>query len=58
MVVQLAVIDAAGRLVFTTLGPADGTLSLADRPHFRVHLKRSEDILFISVPVLGCVSGR
>ena len=41
MVVQVAVIDAAGRLVFTNLGPADGTLSLADRPHFRVHVERS-----------------
>ena len=58
MMVQLALIDAAGKLRQTNLGPTDGTLDLSDRPHFRVHVDEPTDTLFISRPVLGRVSQR
>ncbi len=58
VVMQIAIINAEGRLTHTNLGPADGSLDLSDRPHFRVHLTQSDDLLHISAPVLGRVSGR
>ncbi|WP_139281313.1 bifunctional diguanylate cyclase/phosphodiesterase [Muricoccus roseus] len=58
VVMQVALIGADGRLTQTNLGPTDGTLDLSDRPHFRIHLTRSDDLLYISAPVLGRVSGR
>ena len=54
---QVAVIDAAGRLLMTSLGRAT-PLDLSDRAHFRAHLEHARDELFISVPVLGRESGR
>ena len=58
VVMQIALIDAEGRLRLTNLGPTDRSMDLSDRPHFRIHLERSDDILHVSRPVLGRVSGR
>ncbi|WP_458093965.1 PAS-domain containing protein [Roseomonas sp. WA12] len=58
MMMQLALIDAEGRLRQTNLGPTEGTLDLSDRPHFRVHRERPDDALFISAPLMGRVSQR
>ncbi|NVO15836.1 MAG: response regulator [Rhodoplanes sp.] len=56
---QLSVIDRNGRLVTSSLDPL-GTngVDLSDRDHIRVHLRRDDDILFISEPVLGRVSNK
>jgi len=56
--VQVAVIDANGIMAFTNLEPPAKPLDLSDREHFRVHLSRSTDELYISKPVLGRVSKR
>ncbi|WLH97773.1 diguanylate cyclase [Pseudomonas hefeiensis] len=58
MIAQVAVINAAGRLVYSSLGPVTGNVDLSGREHFQVHLENpSQDKLFISKPVLGRVSG-
>ncbi|WP_347709610.1 diguanylate cyclase [Pseudomonas sp. OA65] len=58
MIAQIAVINAEGRLVYSSLGPVDKSVDLSGREHFQVHLRNpSHDKLFISKPVLGRVSG-
>ncbi|ROO40496.1 hypothetical protein BIV09_10250 [Pseudomonas sp. 7SR1] len=58
MVAQVAVIDAQGKLVYSSLGPVNGTVDLSGREHFQVHRNNpSQDKLFISKPVLGRISG-
>ena len=54
---QIAVIDAQGWLVYSTLGLPKERLFLGEREHFRVHLNGA-DRLFISKPVKGKVSGK
>ncbi len=54
---QIAVIDAQGILVASTLGlPSGPKLDLGDREHFRVHKQSNLDLLFISKPVIGRAS--
>ena len=56
--IQLAVADAAGLVVASTL-PLPGTsVSIADRQHFRVHRDGGHDGLFVSAPLVGRVSNR
>lgn len=56
--VQVAVIDANGIMAFTNLEQPAKPLDLSDREHFRIHLSRSTDELYISKPILGRVSKR
>jgi diguanylate cyclase (GGDEF)-like protein len=56
LLLQVAVTDARGVMVFSTAGQANG-LSLADREHIRFHLDGHGDQLFVSRPVLGRLSG-
>jgi two-component system sensor histidine kinase BarA len=55
-IVQLAIADRDGRVIFSNLGPS--TVSVADREHFLVHARRLTEGTFVSVPVLGRVSKR
>ncbi|WP_341649563.1 hypothetical protein [Thauera humireducens] len=62
-VVQVAIADERGEILFSSLVPAGATaaatkVSIADRPHFAVHLNRVEPALHISHPVLGRISGQ
>jgi len=54
--VQLAIADAAGNVVFSSLGPS--LTSIADREHFKVHVEKDLNRAFISAPVLGRVSNK
>lgn len=54
-ILQVGIIDADGYLSYSSLGTAD-RIYLGDREHFKVHLDRTDDGLFISKPVLGRVS--
>ncbi len=54
-ILQIGVIDADGYLSYSNLGAAQ-RIYLGDREHFRIHLDRTDDELFISKPVLGRVS--
>lgn len=53
---QIGVIDADGYLAWSSVG-VRGRIYLGDREHFKVHLGRDDDRLFISHPVLGRASG-
>jgi len=55
---QLAIIDAGGRLVLSTLPGSAPGLDLSDRDHFRIPASQQADELYISKPVVGRVSGR
>ena len=56
---QVAIVNAAGNLVFSSVRSPAMTMNFADREHFRVHRGLAfGDRLFISKPVLGRVSKR
>lgn len=55
---QLAIIDAAGQLRASSLGPVQAAVDLSDREHFRAQLTGKRDSLFISKPVQGRESGK
>ena len=55
---QLGVIGPDGILLSSNMLPANERLDLSDREHFKVHKGRSDDVLFVSKPVLGRASGR
>ena len=56
--IQLSIAAGDGTVVRSNLGPVAGTVSVADREHFKVHLRDAADTLFISEPLVGRVSGR
>ena len=57
IIVQVAIIDAGGIMRASNIGPQPAPpLDLSDREHYRVHIDRSEDELFISKPVIGRAS--
>lgn len=55
-IIQIAAIDAAGYLVWSSIGKAS-RIDLSDREHFKAHLNTRTDALYISHPVLGRASG-
>jgi diguanylate cyclase (GGDEF)-like protein/PAS domain S-box-containing protein len=57
-IVQVAVIDTKGYLVYSNLGMPKEPTFLGDREHFTVHQAQLQDQLFISRPVKGRVSGK
>jgi hypothetical protein len=57
-ILQVAVIDARGYLVYSNLGLPQEPTFLGDREHFTVHQAQMQDKLFISRPVKGRVSGK
>ena len=56
LVLQVAVADADGRVVDSSLGLQKAGISLADRPHFLAVKNNPVDTLFVSQPVIGRVS--
>jgi len=58
IVMQIAVIDKNGYLVFSNLSRTPEPIYLGDREHFKVHQNQGADRLFISQPILGKVSNR
>src|SRR5262249_31522388 len=58
-IVLVGIIGADGITLATSRGPQSGPpLDLSDREHFRFHVNRTDDELFISKPVVGRVSGQ
>src|SRR5262245_40388731 len=59
IIVQVAIIDAKGIMRASNAGPQPApAVDLSDREHYKVHVGRDEDQLFISKPVVGRVSGK
>jgi signal transduction histidine kinase/CheY-like chemotaxis protein len=54
---QFAIADENGLLVSSNI-PGFKNVDISDREHFKVHIARDTDELFISKPVLGKVSGK
>lgn len=54
---QLGVIDERGIYILSNL-PNHKQMDLSDREHFRVHIEKDTNQLFISKPVLGRASGK
>ena len=54
--IQGAIISPDGKLASTTLDPNPATIDLSDREHFRIHLDRKVEGIFIGKPVTGRVS--
>ena len=54
---QLGVIDEHGIYVLSNL-PNHKRVDLSDREHFRVHIEKDTNTLFISKPILGRASGK
>ena len=54
---QMGIIDAQGIYRLSNL-PGTPPVNLADREHFKVHVARPTDELFVSPPVLGRVSNK
>ncbi len=56
LIIQLSITNASGIMVYNTKGMPAIPLDLSDREHIRVHSNGSDDLLFISKPVMGRVS--
>ena len=54
-ILQVAVTEKDGMMVFSSI-TGWSKVDLSDRPHIRVHMRRSSDEAYISSPVLGRVS--
>jgi hypothetical protein len=55
---QVTFVDPAGVVVASNLGPVTQRVDVSDREHIRVQLVSNADLLFISQPVLGRLSGK
>ena len=55
--VQVSLIDEYGTLVANTADPHPKPIDLSDREHFKIHAHSNDDLLYISRPVRGRVSG-
>jgi diguanylate cyclase (GGDEF)-like protein len=55
--VQVSLIDEYGTLIANTSDPHPKPIDLSDREHFKVHAHSNDDLLYISRPVRGRVSG-
>jgi diguanylate cyclase (GGDEF)-like protein len=59
IIVQVAVIDANGIMRASNVGPQPAPpMDLSDREHYRVHVNKPEDMLFISKPLIGRASNK
>src|SRR5262245_5103789 len=59
IIVQVAIIDAKGTMRASNAGPQPAPqVDLSDREHYRFHVGRADDRLFISKPVIGRVSNQ
>ena len=59
LIIQVAIIDADGIMRASNVGPQPAPATdLSDREHFRFHVGKDTDLLFISTPLIGRASGK
>ena len=58
LTIQVAIINARGVMMMSNIPGSVPGVDLTDREHFRFHVDRETDDLFISKPVLGRVSNK
>src|SRR5262245_4177864 len=58
LTIQVGLIGPDGYMKASTADYSGGRLDLSDREHFRAHLNTAADVLYISRPVVGRVSGK
>ena len=58
LAVQFAIAGADGNMLFSSVGPITAPIFIGDRPHFLAHINAKTDELYISVPIIGRVSGK
>jgi len=59
LIIQVGMIDADGIMRASNVGPQPAPATdLSDREHFRFHVGRATDELFISKPLIGRASGK
>jgi len=59
LIVQVAIVDANGIMRASNAGPQPAQpIDLSDREHFRFHLRKTGDELFVSKPMIGRASGK
>jgi PAS domain S-box-containing protein len=58
LAVQVSLVDADGQVRATNIDSPGASINTADRPHFRYHLDPAAPQPYISVPVLGRLSGK
>jgi len=58
MTLQIAIVDRTGAVTQDTVPLNGQQFSIADREHFRVHLDPDRDVIFISRPVIGRITGQ
>lgn len=59
LLLQIASVDRDGFVVDSNLGSPAQSMNVNDRAHIRVHRERpDEDLLYVSAPVVGRISGR
>ena len=58
IIVQVAIIDAKGVMRATSADLQAKPIDLSDREHFRAHLNRPQDLLYMSQPMIGRASNR
>lgn len=58
IIVQVAIIDSRGMMRASSADPHAKQVDLSDREHFKIHSRGSDDVLFMSAPVVGRVSNK
>jgi diguanylate cyclase (GGDEF)-like protein len=59
LVVQTGIVDSKGIIRASTAGPQPTPpIDVSDRDHYRVQMQSTQDLLFISKPVIGRASGQ